>query len=418
MNVQELLHQRRDALRNAISNALGATMLHSSAFIARVLGEQTMRTLHPNAPLVDPNAAAYDGRYHGYPWLAAAGFALAGAAAPSDALAQEFRAGLIRLRQRTSDAQETLAGDDIGILGIADGLARLAGRADPELDAACRWSLSLIQGTRTPGAWSVRLRDLAGDLLDRRGQLQVRVDSSNKRVLATELVLRTIWPQSFQRIPPIERSDREALARLLLTSRDIPNEPEEAAIWLRCLDLMTDEASASLVPSVSDTARILANIQHGLKRWVWREKARRRNTLPSRWQIDDEYDVQSLLWTVLYPIYGPALVDEQYLPGWGQVQPRADLGITSLKLIIEVKIVRESSDFTEIEEQVAGDLGLYFKDLALFDRMVVFIYDDCDKQHPEKYEGLRSALKQREHIEEVVIVRRPGMLLDRNKRNG
>jgi hypothetical protein len=418
MNVQELLHQRRDALRNTISNALGATMLHSSAFIARVLGEPTMRALHPNAPLIDPNAAAYDGRYQGYPWLAAAGFALGGAAAPSDGLTQEFRAGLVRLRQRTSDAQETLAGDDIGILGIADGLARLAGRADSELDAARRWSLSLIQGTRTPGAWSVRLRDLAGDLLDGRGRLQVRVDGNDVRALAPELVLRAIWPQPFQRVPTIERSDREALARLLLTQRDIPNEPEEAAVWLCCLDIMVDEASISLVPSVSDTARILANIQHGLKRWVWREKSRRRNTLPSHWQIDDEYDVQSLLWTVLYPIYGSALVDEQYLPGWGQVQPRADLGITSLKLIIEVKITREPSDFAAIEEQVAGDLGLYFKDLALYNRMIVFVYDDCDKHHPEKYESLRSALKQRERIEEVIIVRRPGMLPNRDQRRG
>jgi len=94
------------------------------------------------------------------------------------------------------------------------------------------------------------------------------------------------------------------------------------------------------------------------------------------------------------------------------------LGITSLKLIIEVKITREPSDFAAIEEQVAGDLGLYFKDLALYNQMIVFVYDDCDKHHPEKYESLRSALKQRERIEEVIIVRRPGMLPNRDQRSG
>lgn len=48
--------------------------------------------------------------------------------------------------------------------------------------------------------------------------------------------------------------------------------------------------------------------------------------------------------------------------------------------------------------------------------MLVFIYDDCDKHHPEKYESLRKALKQRPQIEDVIIVRRPGMLPNRNER--
>ena len=418
MNTQELLFQRRKQLRDAISDVLSSPIMHTNAFIARVLGETTVRSLRADVELIDPAATAHDGRYQGYPWLAAAGYTIGSRSIVSDILSTEFLAGLTRLRQRSGDGQEMLIGDDIGLLGIADGIHRLGGQANAEVEASRIWLLNLLQTPRRSSTWTYRLHELATELLDNRGRLQVQVNASDTRVLAPELVLRSIWPQCFQRSPPLAQGEREALAKLLLMQHDIPNEPEEASIWLRCLDILADEASLSLVPSSSDTVRMLLNIQHSLKRWVWRERSRRRNTLPSRWQIDDEYDVQSLLWAVLYPVYGSALVDETYLPGYGQVQPRADLAITTLKLIIEVKIARDSADFADIEEQVAGDLGLYFTDTALFDQLIVFIYDDCDKHHPQRYESLRSALKQRERIEEVIIVRRPGMLPNRSERNG
>jgi hypothetical protein len=111
------------------------------------------------------------------------------------------------------------------------------------------------------------------------------------------------------------------------------------------------------------------------------------------------------------------VVDEEYLPGYGQVQPRFDLGITSLKLIVEVKFARKQGDFADIEEQVAGDLGLYFKNTERFDRMVVYVYDDCDRQYPERYDALKNALENRDPIEAVVIVRRPSMIPPRDQRN-
>ncbi len=88
-----------------------------------------------------------------------------------------------------------------------------------------------------------------------------------------------------------------------------------------------------------------------MKRWVWKEKSRRDAAKPSRWQIDDEYDVQSLLWTVLYPIYREQLVDETYVAHWGNVQARVDLGIVKLKLIIEVKIARVPSTLTRLKKR-------------------------------------------------------------------
>lgn len=414
MNLQELLHQRCDELRSFIAQALGTSQLHSISFIARVLGEQEVRRLRADAILIDPQNPGRNSRYEGYPWLAAAGFRLGGAGTISNALATEFVAGVTWLRQRPY--QEMLVGDDIALLGIADGLTRLASQTDTDLEAEKAWLLALLSHARPMNTWSGRFTELAADLLDGRGRLRVRVDGRQIRQLACEPVLRAVWPSVFQQVPVLEAQERLILSRHLLTHHAIPHEPEEACIWLRCLELLTDEAVTNFVPTASDVARLLRNVQHGLKRWVWREKARRDKTQPSRWQIDDEYDVQSLLWTVLYPIFGAELVDEQYLPNWGLVQPRLDLGIKSLKLIIEVKIARTARDFKKIEEEVAGDTGLYFKDPALFNRMIVFVYDDSDKPEPQEYDSLRNALVERPEIEDVIVVRRPSMLPDRTQR--
>jgi len=244
--------------------------------------------------------------------------------------------------------------------------------------------------------------------------LRVVPEQTTPDILALELVLRAVWPQVFATIPLPSHQASALLHSLVIDP--LPDDPERSAAWLRCLDLLVNDACIALTHSVSDTARILRSVQHALKRWPYEDKPHRTGIAPIRWIIDDEYDVQTLLWAVLYPIYRETLVDETYLPNWGNKQPRADLGITTLKLIIEVKIARQPGGFTDIEEQVAGDLGLYFKDLNLYDRMVVFVYDDCDKYHPEKYDSLRNALMHRERIEDVIIVRRPGMLPNRGDR--
>ena len=65
---------------------------------------------------------------------------------------------------------------------------------------------------------------------------------------------------------------------------------------------------------------------------------------------------------------------------------------------------------------MAGDAGLYFREPARFDRLVAFVYDDCDRAQPERYAALTTALKRRERVADVVIVRRPGMIPDRGAR--
>ena len=412
MMIQDILQQRRTALLKSIRDSAGI-VLHSDVWLMRVLDATTLQSVLPLeriAALSDIAGTSYEG----FPRVAAMGFIIGAAEKPSDSLAQSFSEGISRLRQRSGSGQAPLTGDDLALLGLADGLAKLTEYSSIDVSDARLWLLKIIADTRESLQWSIRMRALAGDLLDHRGRLRVLSDHMSTDALALELVLRALWPQAFAGIPIPEHQPQLLLKTLILDPS--PDDSERSATWFRCLELVINDACTSFTHTVSDSSRVLLSIQHALKRWPYEEKAHRQGIMPIRWIIDDEYDVQSLLWSILYPIYREMLVDETYLPNWGNVQPRADLGITNLKLIIEVKIARQPGDFADIEEQVAGDIGLYFKDISLFNRMLVFIYDDCDKHYPEKYESLRKALKQRPQIEDVIIVRRPSMLPNRNAR--
>ena len=130
--------------------------------------------------------------------------------------------------------------------------------------------------------------------------------------------------------------------------------------------------------------------------------------MPARWLIDKEADIQALLFAVLYPYFGGQLQDEQYLQGFGLRQGRFDFAITSLGLIVEVKVLRTSNDVNDLEAQIADDLSLYFKTENPFESMVVYIYDDRDRPEPEKHPLIQEALKRRsDRILDVVVVQRP-----------
>jgi hypothetical protein len=143
----------------------------------------------------------------------------------------------------------------------------------------------------------------------------------------------------------------------MVRRKSMEGEQDRTAIWLTVIEALIHESRGHRAAALPDLIRHLHNVPHALKRWRWEERGRR-GAAPSRWLIDDERDVQALLWTALAPIYGADLVDEQHLPGWGGVQPRFDLGILSLRAIIEVKVLRSPADFRAVEEGIAADAGL------------------------------------------------------------
>ena len=76
-----------------------------------------------------------------------------------------------------------------------------------------------------------------------------------------------------------------------------------------------------------------------------------------------------------------------------------------------------SGDVNGIEAEIADDLARYFKEGNPFKTMIVYIYDDRDRPEPEKYPVIRDALKRRsQRIVDVIVVQRPSMIPDRDKR--
>jgi hypothetical protein len=182
--------------------------------------------------------------------------------------------------------------------------------------------------------------------------------------------------------------------------------------------MLAADFAASAVPDAHQVVRILAATQGSFRRWRWESKATRKGAMPARWLIDKEADIQAFLLAVLYPYFGDQLEDEQYLQGFGLRQGRFDFAITSLRLIVEVKVIRISGDVDDLEAQIADDLSLYFKSTSPFDSMIVYVYDDRDVPEPERYPTIRDALKRRsERITDVVLIRRPSMIPDRGSRS-
>jgi hypothetical protein len=367
----------------------------------------------------DPTAAAESAHYGGVPTVAYLGYGLGHLSNSTipHATYEVFQQTLARLCSRSGDRLGEFAHDDIAILGVADGLAVLS-QVETEDTSFRHWLVEIVDRASTVDPWSERLCALAAESLNVRGRLQSRVTAGDPFALALDLCLRHRWPQAYQYAAVPDQTRQQTLLKTLLVEPPPEvGELERAVVWLKALELLVEQTVISLVPSVSDTVRILRHTQAALKRWVWDQNARRKNVQPARWLIDNEYHVQAFLWAILYPIFGEQLRDETYLPGYGLLQPRADLGIVNLKLIIEVKILRQRSDFEGVEEQIAGDLGIYFAEPHRFDRMIAYIYDDCDTHHPELHDILRGALCQRDtRIEEVVIVRRPSMIPARTAR--
>lgn len=403
-----------------IDESMGDARAHAGAFVERIL-ENTR--WHPDLAAASTQSSTDQidlVAYGGAPEAARLGYMIGGATreAITSSLVSAFLGAVSRLRGRPMPGMSALTGDDVAILGVADGLARLAALGEMQDPTIATWFVDIVERAPVAPSWSRRMRILACDLLDGRGRLRAGIDVHDVSALGLEIVLRETWPGAFQAVAPPDPELRSVLMEALLVE-PAPSigDVELAAVWLAALGTLTRGAAVSLTASTGEVVRLLEATQSALKRWVWEEKTRRKQRMPVRWLIDDESHVQSFLWATLYPVFGADVRDEQYLQGFGLVQPRYDLAVVSLRLIIEVKMARAKGDFTKIEEQIAGDLGIYFSDTERFTSMIVYVYDDCDITYPELYDILGNALTQRDpRIQGVVIVRRPSMIPPRNRR--
>jgi len=159
---------------------------------------------------------------------------------------------------------------------------------------------------------------------------------------------------------------------------------------------------------VADVAHVLERTDTVFARWVWEEKPHKRGKVQARqWHIENEYHFQSLLFTIVKP-WLPELEEEQYLESTGVLQPRADLCLMSLALLIEVKFWYRGKSVGNLIEEIAADVTLYLKSKAPYTSLIVAIWDDGVRT--EEHESLKRGLLELTGIRGVVVVNRPSWM--------
>ncbi|MDD3183519.1 MAG: hypothetical protein PHD48_12065 [Alphaproteobacteria bacterium] len=161
--------------------------------------------------------------------------------------------------------------------------------------------------------------------------------------------------------------------------------------------------------SIDDVAEILKGIARSMRRWAWDPAPRSRNSVAAHWDIDNEYHVQDMLWTILAPIFSD-LDDEEWLKSLGQHHPRADLAIPSLELIIEVKFIRSGgkSVYVDVIKEVAVDASTYLQDGSGYKHIIAFIWDDAART--ENHAELCQGIERLRGVHAAIVLSRPSKM--------
>jgi hypothetical protein len=189
----------------------------------------------------------------------------------------------------------------------------------------------------------------------------------------------------------VERQEQDALNTIKAgTPADI--ECAEAIIRLTSIDWIRRSRPVADLRHVSvpDLCDLLRRTSSGMQYWTWEDRPRTKTSQARQWHVDHEYHVQNLLWAILAPIF-PDLVTEDYTVKIHTKQPRADLGIPSLRVIVEAKFWYSHHASKKIIEEIAEDASLYLVPESRYDSIVAFIWDDG--RRTEEHDGLIASLR-------------------------
>ena len=337
--------------------------------------------------------ASLAGDCQSYQQIAAAGYALARDQSRGG-LVGAFNSAFEHLSGRTFFAEgrtPRFEVDSVALLGVALG----ASAAEiPEVgmgwfDDLLRRSAETLQGDH----WQCDLVEIARGIITERREISIK----DMRLLT-----------AFSRTPP--EDDRQAAwAEMIACCGD--TDPVQVAvnraIYEQCV------ASLAALPivgtGVAGLISILEGLAQSMSHWTYEKSVRVKGVKLQQWEIDHEYHVQNLLWTLLRPVFSD-LVDEQSLPKVGHKTPRYDLGVPSLGTIVEVKFMRSAGPVAcrKTTEEIAADISLYLRSTTGFSRLIAFIWDEC--RQTEEYQTLKVGLESMEGIEKVVILPRPSRM--------
>nr|GFA56177.1 hypothetical protein [Tanacetum cinerariifolium] len=272
--------------------------------------------------------------------------------------------GLTRLAGRpaimTGGMHAGFATDAVALLGLA--LATRFVREEVR-DSIRTWMQGFVANAcNSLPSWKKHLAYSALHVLDSHPLGLTLLDQDLHSDLRIALFQLGVWPQIFDKDP---EQATQALCSGTIMELDI--EAPVAAMRLSALDWVLANAPRLSLrqPTIAEVIVLLNSLPAALRRWTWEDAPRTRTGTAQKWDVQNEYHVQNLLYFLLAPIF-PDLEDEFYLNPIGQKNPRADLGIPSLQLIIEVKYLRPRGSFQDIVEEVAADASLPRERPALY----------------------------------------------------
>lgn len=197
---------------------------------------------------------------------------------------------------------------------------------------------------------------------------------------------------------------QSSITERALTEPVVRRPAHQAALLWRALRAAVSDETSLVLRTKSTVSSLLLQFESCLRRWRWDSEDLK---TPIRWPIRSEREVQDILWVMLRSIFHD-LEDEDTLPKFGHSSYKADLGIPSLGLLIEVKFARSAADFKGIEKQILEDLVPYLRSPERYREVLVFVYDDSSSV--QEHETTKRALQSVAGVADVIVVSRPSHL--------
>jgi hypothetical protein len=278
------------------------------------------------------------------------------------------------------------------LLGLALGAA-----ADPVTEQTVAWAKSLLKSfmDRRPGdaraqvfgRWAMcKLGETEPDWKRMSTMLSSSGGAEGSEAVAALWAMERLIPAGSLTASMMERKGEWIGKLCSLDTRGL--DVLDCAMLADVLDRLCAEGARLLpVRDVEYLIRVLRRFPQCLKR--------------ERENLRNEDDVQRVLWTMLRAHFDD-LVDEEYLRRFGLKNYRLDIGVRSLRTIVEAKYVRPGEGLGKFQDQVLADVQGYLKSTEEFDKLVVLIYD-CSHKLSVNTQFVTD-MKRVSGIEDVIVV--------------
>ncbi len=147
----------------------------------------------------------------------------------------------------------------------------------------------------------------------------------------------------------------------------------------------------SKLPRLEFIIDILSNFDPAMERWN------------PKWKIENEYDIQSVLWLILRSVFSDLRYEESF-PKLGRSGHRYDIGIPQLSLVVELKYTRSVKDFQKILDEVSKD-AVQITTQTSFKEILVFVYDNSCSV--EQHEWTKDAMERIDRVKACIIKSAP-----------